>query len=58
MTTKAEWIHTFDQATGAFRNMAEVLAAFRGSLIEEGFSEEGAEDLAEMLFALLIADDK
>ncbi len=49
MTTNANWIHKFDQATGALRNIAEILAAFRRSLIEEGFTEEGAADLVGML---------
>ena len=55
MTTNAEWIHKFDQATGTFRHIAEILAAFRRSLIEEGFTEEGAEDLAEKAFDLLVS---
>ena len=58
MTTRAEWIHAFDQATGAFRNMAEVLGAFRQSLLDEGFTEEGAEELADRLFDLLVATDR
>ena len=49
MTTNANWIHKFDQATGGLRNIAEILAAFRRSLIEEGFTEEGAADLVGML---------
>ena len=35
----ANWVHKFGQATGALGNLAEVLAAFRRSLIEEGFAE-------------------
>ena len=49
MTTNANWIHKFDQATGALRNIAEILAAFRRSLIEEGFTEADAGDLVEVL---------
>ena len=54
MTTNADWIHRFDQATGALRNIAEILAAFRRSLLEEVLTEEGAADLIEMLFALYL----
>lgn len=34
MTTNANWIHKFDHATGALRNIAEILAAFRRSRID------------------------
>ena len=49
MTMNADWIHRFDQATGTFRHIAEILAAFRRSLIEEGFTEADAGDLVEVL---------
>ena len=49
MTTSASWIHKFDQATGALRNISEILAAFRRSLIEQGFTEADAADLVEVL---------
>ena len=49
MTANADWIHKFDQATGALRYVAEILAAFRRSLIEEGFTEEGTADLVRAL---------
>ncbi len=42
-----EWTHELEQATGAFRQAAEYLAAFKTVLIEEGFSEEGAERLTD-----------
>ena len=49
MTTNANWIHKFDQATGALRNIAEILAAFRRSLIEEEFTDAEAADLVKVL---------
>ena len=49
MTTSANWLHKFDQATGALRNIAEILAAFRSSLIEQGFTDAEAADLVKVL---------
>lgn len=56
MTTNANWIHKFDQAIRTFRHIAEILAAFRRSPIEGGFTEEGAEELMEKAFDLLVRD--
>ena len=57
MTTNANWIHKFDQATGALRNIAEILAAFRGSLIEMGFSDADAADLVEVLLDFCLREN-
>ena len=39
----AQDIVALEQAEGPFRRLAQVLGLFRDKLIEEGFSEEGAE---------------
>ena len=41
------WVHQLEQATGAFRQAAEMLAAFKKQLIKQGFTEEGAEALTD-----------
>ncbi len=50
-------VHERDQLTGAFRDTAAMLSVFRDALIEEGFSEEGAENLTELLFVAAVSDD-
>jgi hypothetical protein len=47
MTTQAQITHRNEQFTGACREIAEALGAFRKALMEKEFTEEGAENLVE-----------
>lgn len=40
-------LHDLEQASAAFRQVAEVLAELRGQLIAVGFSPESAESISE-----------
>jgi hypothetical protein len=41
----AEDIHALEQASVPFRRLAQILGLFKKKLVEEGFTEEGAETL-------------
>lgn len=42
-------VHKLEQVGAETRHVAEVLAQFRAQLIEEGFTPEGAEQLANTM---------
>ena len=45
-------VHKLEQVGAQTRHVAEVLAQFRTQLIEEGFTEEGAEVLANTMILM------
>ena len=45
-------VHKLEQVGAQTRHVAEVLAQFRTQLIEEGFTEEGAEALANTMILM------
>ncbi len=47
------YVHRLEQTGAATRQIAEVLAQFKSQLVEEGFSEEGAESLADTMLVVL-----
>ena len=53
----AAWVHRFDQATGAFHQIAETVAAFRNALIEVDFTVEGAEHMSETLLLWVLTQE-
>lgn len=46
-------VHRLEQAGAATRQVAEVLAQFVRQLTEEGFTQKGAEHLADTLLVVL-----
>ncbi len=49
----AHHVHRLEQTGAATRQIAEVLAQFKAQLIEEGFTQKGAEHLADTLLVVL-----
>jgi len=47
------YVHRLEQTGAATRQIAEVLAQFKSQLVEEGFTEEGAESLADTMLVVL-----
>ncbi len=54
----ADWIHKFDQATGAFHVIAETLAAFRDALIDKDFSPEAAEQISDTMLVWVLTHNE
>jgi hypothetical protein len=50
----AEWVQKLEAAGMATRPIAEVLGQFVNQLIEQGFTEDGAERLADTLMIAML----
>ena len=46
--------HDLEQASAAFRDVAEILGELRGQLLNQGFSEEGAESITESVMLVVL----
>jgi uncharacterized protein Yka (UPF0111/DUF47 family) len=54
----AAFVHRMDQTASAFRDTAALLALFRDELIDQGFTQQGAEHLTDTFAIAVLAREQ